>query len=155
VLLRCGCIHNTHSEQAFADHDAVHRVVMRVKSPALRLQAFRVSRRRAGPAKTATLVLVEVIPHSDLAHEDLPARQMIDMQMLVVVDGKERSRVRKPCSSIVWTEPLPTGCRSAQAWVLNEDLSTMCMHSSTTQVPRRRCLADWHWRMRAAAAGST
>ena len=41
-------------------------------------------------------MLVEVIPHSDLAHEDLPARQMIDMQMLVVVDGKERSRVRLP-----------------------------------------------------------
>ena len=43
-------------------------------------------------------MLVEVIPHSDLAHEDLPARQMIDMQMLVVVDGKERSRVRAPAA---------------------------------------------------------
>lgn len=47
----------------------------------------------AGSTKTATLVLVEVIPHSDLAHEDIAARQMLDVQMLVVVDGKERSRV--------------------------------------------------------------
>ena len=47
----------------------------------------------AGPSTNATLVLVEVIPHSDLAHEDIAARQMLDVQMLVVVDGKERSRV--------------------------------------------------------------
>ncbi len=63
-----------------------------------RLHAPRAWCRCAGSAKTATLVLVEVIPHSDLAHEDLPARQMIDMQMLVVVDGKERSRVRAPAA---------------------------------------------------------
>ena len=48
----------------------------------------------AGASQTATLVLVEVIPHSDLAHEDIAVRQMLDVQMLVVVDGKERSRVR-------------------------------------------------------------
>jgi hypothetical protein len=48
----------------------------------------------AGASKRAKLALVEVIPHSDLAHEDLPARQALDVQMLVVVDGKERSRVR-------------------------------------------------------------
>ena len=48
----------------------------------------------AGASRSATLALVEVIPHSDLAHEDLPARQALDIQMLVVVDGKERSRVR-------------------------------------------------------------
>ena len=51
--------------------------------------------RDVGESKTATLVVVEVIPHSDIAREDLPARQMLDIQMIVVVDGKERSPVSR------------------------------------------------------------
>ena len=49
--------------------------------------------------------MVEVIPHSDVAREDLPARQMLDIQMMVVVDGKERTPVR-PQSHLTSQDPM-------------------------------------------------
>ena len=48
---------------------------------------------RSGASTNATLALVEVIPHSDLAAEDMPVRYLVDLLMLAFVDGKERSQV--------------------------------------------------------------
>ncbi len=43
----------------------------------------------------ATLALVEALPHSDLAQEDMPIRHSVDLLMMAFVDGKERSQVSR------------------------------------------------------------
>ncbi len=58
-----------------------------------------------GPATNATLVIVEAVVHDDLGTEDMPIRHLVDVQMMAIVDGRERSQAR---SVILCATPLST-----------------------------------------------
>jgi len=47
-----------------------------------------------GPASNTTLAIVEAVVHDDLGTEDMPVRHLVDVQMMAIVDGKERSQAR-------------------------------------------------------------